>query len=205
MPYRRSEPLTRWLVERRAAIDTLAMAHAAMGEVDGPGRPLEIGRPIGHAYILRVVAEFRGFVRDVHDHAVDLLVELAGVHTTYVALLADAASRGRQIDIGNATLRNMQLDFLRIGLPELQQRLAAQNSRWAKPGGSDKDTYAAIIGLRNALAHGNQRQLGLLRRRGVSDTVSWTRSRLPSLNRIARGLDRVVWDHLRHTFGLEPW
>jgi hypothetical protein len=44
--YRRSQPLERWLVERRAAIDTLASAHAAMGEIDGPGRPLEIGRPM---------------------------------------------------------------------------------------------------------------------------------------------------------------
>jgi hypothetical protein len=205
MSYRRSVPLERWLTERRAAISTLAAAHAAMGEVDGPGRPLEIGRPIGHAYILRVVAEFQGFVREAHDLAVQRLVELAGVDTPYVPMMTEAASSGRQIDAGNPTLRNVQLDFRRLGLSELQKQLAAHNSRWAAPGGSDKKVYEDLLDMRNALAHGNQGQLDLLRLRGLSDTVSWTRRRLPSLNRIASALDHVVWDHLSQLFGLEPW
>jgi hypothetical protein len=203
--YRRSVPLERWLGDRRAAINTLAAAHASMGEVDGPGRPLEIGRPLGHAYILRTVAEFQGFVRDVHDLAVQRLVELAGVDTKYVTVITEAASTGRQIDAGNPTLRNLQTDFRRIGVAELQKKLSMANAKWAQPGGTDKETYEILIKMRNSLAHGNQGELDILRGQGLSDTVSWTRQRLPSLNRIARALDHVVWDHLKQLFGLEPW
>lgn len=198
-------PLERWRTDRRAAVDTLAEAHAAMGEVDGPGRPLEIGRPIGHAYILRVVAEFQGFVRDVHDLAVQRLVELSGVDTKYVLVMTEAATTGRRIDQGNPTLNNLRVDFRRVGLPDLQTKLASANSRWAPPVGTDKENFENIVKLRNALAHGDQGQLDLLRARGLSDTVSWTRARLPALNRIARALDHIVWDHLRRLFGKEPW
>lgn len=65
--YSMSFPLGRWFGARREAISTLARAHAYLGEVDGPGRPREIGRPVAHAYVLRVVAEFQGFARDLHD------------------------------------------------------------------------------------------------------------------------------------------
>jgi hypothetical protein len=39
----------------------------------------------------------------------------------------------------------------------------------------------------------------------VADTVTWGKARLPALNRIARTLDRVVWEHLDGTFGRHPW
>jgi hypothetical protein len=35
--------------------------------------------------------------------------------------------------------------------------------------------------------------------------VSWARSRLPGLDRTARALDRIVWEHFRDTFGSDPW
>jgi hypothetical protein len=44
-----------------------------------------------------------------------------------------------------------------------------------------------------------------LRARGVFDRVTWARGRLPGLDRTARALDRVVWDHLHSTFGRSPW
>ena len=71
MGYSKSLPLIRWAGQRRTAIETLAQAHAAMGEVDGPGRPRELGRPVGHAYVLRVVAEFQAYARDLHDLAAE--------------------------------------------------------------------------------------------------------------------------------------
>lgn len=160
---------------------------------------------MGHAYILRVVAEFQAFARDLHDLAVARLVELAGVDTRYAAVLTEAATAERNVDRGNPTLRNLQADFRRIGLTELRAKLSANNRRWAAPGGRDKDAFEELIGIRNALAHGNQGELDQLRAGGLSDTVSWTRSRLPALNRIAAAMDRVVWDHLNQLFGTEPW
>jgi hypothetical protein len=193
------------MLERRRNIDTLAAAHAAVGEVDGPGRPLQIGRPLGHAYILQIVAEFQGFARDLHDLAVERMVDLSGVLAPYIPLMTEAASLGRQIDSGNAGLRSLQVDFRRVGLHGLQGQLAAANPKWSAPGGSDKQAYEDLILLRNALAHGNQAQLDELRSRSLADTVTWARQRLPALNRIARKFDRVVWEHLLQSFGQEPW
>ena len=177
-----------------------------MGEVDGPGRPREFGRPVAHAYVLRVVAEFQAFVRDLHDLAAERLIDLAEPTTQFRPLLIAAATEGRLIDRGNADVRSIEQDFRRLGLAGLTGRLQTSAGRWAPPnGGGDRVIYQNLIELRNALAHGNQGQLDRLRTRGVADTVTWTRNNLPALNRTARALDHVVWDHLRETFRRDPW
>ncbi len=43
MGYTRSIPLEKWQTTRRDAVETLATAHAQIGEVDGRGQPLRIG------------------------------------------------------------------------------------------------------------------------------------------------------------------
>lgn len=141
MAYTRSIPLTQWLGSRRTAIVTLAEAHAVMGEVDGPGRPREIGRPIGHAYVLRVVAELQAFVRDLHDLAAERVVNLATSQAQYRALLIGAATEGRLIDRGNADLRSIEQDFQRLGIGELNGKIGALNSRWAHPNGRGDRAY----------------------------------------------------------------
>lgn len=206
MTYRRSIPLLEWQNQREQSIATLAAAHASMGEVDGPGRPLEIGRPVGHAYILRLVAEFQAFVRDLHDFGAERLVELSEPKADYRPLLVAAATEGRLIDRGNADVRSIVADFRRLGVSGLKAGLQSHNSRWdPAQGRGDQAYYQDLIELRNALAHGNQGQLDRLRRRGVADTVSWSRQRLPGLRRTARALDRVVWEHFSSTFGVDPW
>ncbi len=177
-----------------------------MGEVDGPGRPRELGRPVAHAYVLRVVAEFQAFVRDLHDLATERMVDLAEPTAQFRPLLIAAATEGRLIDRGNADVRSVEQDFRRLGMGGLTGRLQASGGRWAPAnGGGDRAVYQNLIELRNALAHGNQGQIDRLRAKGVADTVTWTRANLPALNRTARALDRVVWDHLRETFRRDPW
>lgn len=207
MPYSRSFPLSRWLGSRREAIGALAQAHAQLGEVGGPGRPLEIGRPVAHAYVLRVVAEFHAFARDLHDLAAESMVRMSGVGVNSQAMLIAAATLGRMIDRGNADLRSLEQDFRRIGITGISGRIASRSARWGSSTAwrGDQTFYQDLIELRNALAHGNQQQLDRLRSRGVLDTMSWARSRLPGLDRTARALDHVVWDHLHSAFGRNPW
>lgn len=209
MPYSRSIPLQQWLGPRREAIDTLAAAHAAMGEVDGPGRPLEVGRPVAHAYVLRVVAEFQAFARDLHGMAAEKLVDLSRPQIQFRALLTAAATESRFLDRGNADLPSLQRDFRRLGIDGVNGRIGAGNPSWADqpPRRGDRAFYGDLMTLRNALAHGNQGQLDTLRARGVADTVTWARTRLAGMNRTARALDHIVWDHLSNTFEIEtePW
>jgi hypothetical protein len=122
-------------------------------------------------------------------------------------MLATAATEGRAIDSGNAGLKSIEQDFRRLGVRRIPQQLAAQNSHWGTIRGrrGDQACYQDLIELRNALAHGNQRQVGNLRTRGVFDRVTWARARLPGLDRTARALDRIVWDHLHSAFGGDPW
>lgn len=178
-----------------------------MGEVGGPGRPLEIGRPVAHAYVLRVVAEFQAFARDLHGLAAEKLVDLSSPQPQFRALLLTAATESRLIDRGNADLPSLQRDFRRLGLDGVNGRIGARNPSWADQSSrrGDRALYGELIELRNALAHGNQGQLDTLRARGIADTVTWARARLAGLNRTARALDHIVWDHLESTFGTKPW
>ena len=198
--------LERWLTERGASIERLARAHAAMGEVEGPGRPLELGRPLAHAYIIRVVAEFQGFARDVYDLAVEHLVKVAAPREDLVILLTTAIKRGRQMDAGNATLTALRSDFGRLGVRNLEGKLAARYPQWDRDkGGIDPVRYGALIDVRNALAHGNQQQIDELRRQGRLDTLTWGRKQLAVLNRAARGLDRTVWEQMLERTRRPPW
>lgn len=202
MPYTQSEPLKRWLGPRREVIDVLATGHAKVGELTGPGRPLDVSKPLAHAYVVVAVGQFQGFVRDLHDLAVERLVSASGASPSYVPLLTDAIVSGRSIDRGNPTHRNIKSDFGRIGLSPFA--MATRNGRWATPG--DVPEFDSIIALRNALGHSNETELRTLLAGGsVQDTISWARARLPVLNRYARALDRMVWDHLKATTGKGPW
>lgn len=147
-----------------------------------------------------MVTEFQGFTRDLHDLATERLIAGSGVPTRYAALLIDGLVAGRGIDRGNATLGTIKSDFGRLGVSPFD--ISLHNRRWSS---GDSVEFGNLLTLRNALAHGNERELVQLRGHGVIDTVSWSRSRLPVLNRIARAMDRLVWDHLRATFGADPW
>lgn len=122
-------------------------------------------------------------------------------------MLIRAATSNRVIDRGNASLRALSDDFRRLGVTNLAHRIASVHSHWDtkedRPG--DGAQLNQLIALRNALAHGNQRQVDALRSQGVRDTVSWTRSRMPALNRTARALDKVAWERVHETFDVRLW
>ncbi|MDQ1712403.1 MAG: hypothetical protein QOE45_1853 [Frankiaceae bacterium] len=201
MPYRTSPPLAWWLGARREAIDALRAVHAAVGPSGG------VGRPLAQAYVIRVVAEFQAFARDLHDLGAELLVTLADLPPRPRYLLTNAATANRLLDRGNADLRCLVHDFGRIGIDALGRQLVSANPRWA--GGrdrrGDRALYGDLLELRNCLAHGNERQLERLRARGVEDTIVWARARLPALNRLARTLDRILWETLVEIYRKEPW
>lgn len=202
MPYVTSEPLRRWLGPRREAIDKVAEGHARVGDLTGPGRPLDASKPLAHAYALVIVSQFQGFIRDMHDLAVERLLSASGATANFLPLLTEGIVNARRIDRGNPTHGNVTSDFASIGLSPFN--MAARNARWATPG--DAEQFTHLMTLRNALAHGNDDDLrSLLLRGGAQDTVSWARGQLPVLNRYARALDHMVWDHLRATTGRAPW
>ncbi len=158
------------------------------GRVIGPGRPKDASKPLAHAYIIGMFSEFQGFVRDLHDLAVERVVSASGAGPTFAPILIDGMTAGRGIDRGNATTPTMKSDFARIELSPLN--LALHNGRWSK---GDSVEFDLLVRLRNALRHGNESELrALLAGGAVKDTVSWARARLPLLNRYVRALDKLV-------------
>lgn len=204
MAYRRSDPVTRWRGDRPETIKVVAEGHATVGGVSGRGRPLDVSKPLAHGYIIVMLREFQGFVRDLHDLAVERLVSASGAATAYRPLPIEGLTKGRALDRGNATQDAIRKDFGRLGIKSVN--IGAYNSRWVQPGGTDSKTFDALVQLRNALGDGNETQLRKLISSGdARDSVSWARGQLPVLNRYASALDHIVWDYLRKTTGSEPW
>jgi len=145
-----------------------------------------------------MMSEFQGFVRDLHNLAVEVLVVNSGIATSLSLRLTDGLTLGRSIDRGNATVDSIRRDFRQIGITPCD--IQSYDARWT----SDKPGLQQLVALRNA-AHGNEQELRRLRSQGVTDTVTWTRSRLPVLHRIATALDKLVWDNLRQATGVKPW
>lgn len=204
MTYQRSAPLDRWLNDRRQTIDAVASGHAAVGEVTGPRRPLALSRPLAHAYVIVMLREFQAFVRDLHDLAVQVVVFQSVAAARFRPLLIGGLTSGRSLDRGNATQAVIKADFKRIGLTPID--IGAHDHRWSAKGSPDSSTFEVLVQLRNALGHGNEVDLNRLTTSGeAKDTISWARRRRPVLNRYARALDKVVWDHLETTIGREPW
>ena len=203
MGYGASEPLKRWRGARADTIAVLASGHAGIGKVTGPGRPLNVSKPLAHAYVITMLSEFQGFVRDLHDLSVARVVSESAAGDAFVPVLVDGMTSGRGIDRGNATHSTIKSDFARLGLSPLD--IATHNKRWSGRTG-DAAKLDQLVALRNVLGHGNDSGLRmLLAGKEVQDTISWARGQLPVLNRYARALDRVAWDHLLKLTGKEPW
>jgi len=135
------------------------------------------------------------------------MVTSSGAGASSWSILLAGATEGRMIDRGNADLRSLDHDFRRVGVSAVGEHLAASSAYWRRSQSrrGDRAFYQDLIELRNALAHGNQRQVDRLRERGIRDTVSWARARLCGLDRTASALDRIVWDNLSEAIGGDPW
>lgn len=202
--YVKSAALQGWFGDRCADLAAVEEAHRRVAQATpGAGRPLSRGGDhIAHAFIVRMYAEFQGFVRELHDIAVIAFVRGSEVAVTHRAPIIHAATDGRRLDLGNAGLQVIKQDFRRIGLSSLGGQLANLNPRHV----DDKARYEELTELRNALAHGNADQLRALRAKNIKPTMTWGRSTRSSLNRMARALDRSVWDHVVAAYpNLDPW
>lgn len=199
--YKKSEPLRRWLAQRSDTLDVVARGFTEVSKVSGPGRPPDFSKPLVHAYVLVAVREFQAFIRDLHDLAVERVVSASGARFALSAILTEGLVSGRAVDNRNPTHETIKTDFARIGLSPF--KIDTYNPQW-NPG--DVRKLGSLIELRNALGHGDEKKLRKLLASGdVVDTLTWGKSCLPVLNRYAKSVDHLVWDHLLSTTGQEPW
>ena len=204
--YTRSPALAEWFNSRRANVDELIRAHAAVGNAGpgaGAGRPPKAGtEQINEALVLRITTEFQGFVRDLLDLTTIKIVRGSGCATQFQAQVIAMGSRDRMIDRGNPHLDAIKKDFGRLGLANVGADLAATNPKHAE----DKAALQTLVELRNAIAHDDRDKLASFASDGITATKGYATTARASLGRIARALDGVAWDYLLQAFpAVHPW
>lgn len=148
------------------------------------------------------MTEFQGLVRDLLDEATSKMISGAGCAAQYQSQLITAATWNRMIDRGNPHLDAIVADADRLGISQLRSRMRAINSQHA----SDATVLASLVELRNAVAHGDRDKMQRLSQAGVRATLTYVRASQAVLDRHARALDHVVWDHLVALFpDTDPW
>lgn len=188
-----------WNTERAENLDALRGVHS---NLTGGRRGRQWAtEQLNHALIARLISEFQGFSRDLHDEAIDFIFQEAVTTTPSIEpVLRSGLLNRRGLDTGNPTLTNLASDFGKLGLIEFRAKLRTYNSS-AESWLADLN---ALNGARNAIAHGDDVKLThvLQTHRLTQETARRWRA---SLNRLARGMDSIVGAYLKSLTGTKPW
>ena len=185
-----------WNTDRRAALDQIAAAHAAVGGA-GPGRRYAT-QQINQAYAMLLSSQFQGFCRDLHSEAVDHICGPVAAGNSRMLLLRIRFTTGRKLDMGNPNPGNLGADFGFFNLPlwpALNSHNPANNAR--------NQVLGTLNEWRNAIAHQDFDPAKLGGRTAVrlSDVKHWRRT----CEDLATDLDFVVGAHVATITGASPW
>lgn len=183
-----------WRTRRRAALDEMATAHAAIG---GTGRGRRFAtQQVNLAYAVLLSAQFQGFCRDLHREAIGHLV--AGLAVAQAKLLEDELLRDRKLQHGNPNPGNLGADFNRLGF-EFWPTVQAREPR----AGGWRAELDELNRWRNAIAHQDfdPARLGPVSFLRLATVRRWRRA----CDRLAGRFDRVVAAHLTAVLGRAPW
>lgn len=192
--------LRTWRDLRVRHLDDLLIAHRLV-RGQAPGRRRRMAA-VNAALVLRLAAEFQGFVRDLHDEACDVFVAWIAPGNTIVQQVTDGMLRfERALDRGNATPGAIGRDFGRLGL-----RI------WGEMNVSDRrarglnQSLERLIAVRNALAHADDAKLAALREMGCGVLLGTFHRWRRDLDELARMLDAEVGSWIGKAFNREsPW
>ncbi len=194
-----SAALKRWERERTRHLDDLLDAHKLVGGT-ARGRRWRTA-PLNDALILRLAAEFQGFLRDLHDQAADVFASWATPSRPNVQrVVRNRLVEGRDLERGNAHPGSVGRDFGRFGF-EVWQKLESRDKRTAK----HNETLVLLNAARNGLAHSDAAKLEALDK-GHKRHLTTFRKWRQDLDRLAANLDAATSDELACQFGRpQPW
>jgi hypothetical protein len=191
-----SNSLGLWQTVRRAELDQIADAHAAVGGT-GPGRRYAT-QQINQAYAMLLSSQFQGFCRDLHSEAVDCICRDPGGADMRLLMLQKRLTTGRKLDEGNPNPGNLGSDFGFFNF-DFWQDLYAQDARNA-----DRNKQLDCLNKwRNAIAHQNfdPQKLGGQTKVRLADVRRWRRV----CEELAVEFDAIVGTHLGIILGASPW
>lgn len=191
-----SSALTEWNRSRRRRLGLLWVIR---GQASLPWQE----RHADEMLVVRLMAEFQGFARDLHDEAIDFLaISATSNNQALASVLQIGMSSDRGLNRNNAGKENLAKDFARIGLL-FWPALAAQAPLLVPGWTADlKD----MIEVRNAIVHENRAQLLRLQNRGLALTRSVNQGWHANLDQLAANMDDVVGSYLGALLGVpQPW
>lgn len=157
---------------------------------------------INWALVLRLAAEFQGFVRDLYWAGVEVFVSnTARGDPRLSGILESLLTRNLKIDRGNATREAIEDAFDRLGLDwwrDLERRDKRTRQRL--------EQLERLNRARNAIAHAQPSALEDLRDEGYPLTLATVMTWRQALNALTVSMDGELADHFRRLFGLpRPW
>lgn len=191
-----------WLTKRSSRMDELEVAHSMVRE-PGRGRQWRTGE-INAAIIVRVAVEFQGYSRDLHDEAVDHLVNhLATTNGALAPVLRSSLTLNRGLDRVNAQPSSLGSDFGRLGLsfwPRLKTTYPSQAEHW-------HSVLETLNNARNGIAHNDEGKLRAVANEGWPTRQLRTAKRFRrSMGQLVDGMDIIVGAHLQSLMGgAPPW
>ncbi len=194
----RSQAYAAWTTTRSDDIDRVFDVHHKLTGRSA-GRRWEAEHLIG-AIVARLVAEFQGYCRDLHDEAVDHVVGRLGVTDPGLLALTRAAYiRDRDLNKGNPTWNALKNDFERLGM-QFQKDMNDQ----FKSTPALRKKLSDLLYARNAFVHADDVKLIDCRNRNVL----WLRQMRiwrAALNRLVGSIDTATSAHLKVLTGQNPW
>lgn len=115
-----SAALRDWQSVRSHGLDNLMAVHTTVtGGKQGRQWATE---QLNHAVILRLASEFQGFSRDLHDEAITFILDIGVTANSAIETILRANLEfGRKLDQGNSNRSTLGNDFVRLGLPIVQE------------------------------------------------------------------------------------
>lgn len=143
---------------------------------------------VNAALVMRLAAEFQGFVRDLHNEACDVFAAwIASGNTVTQSAVRRMLGAGRDIDRGNAHPGSITRDFRRLGF-DVWEAMAVRDRRTSEINASLTRLNAA----RNALVHSDTAKLAALRASGCRVVMGTFRQWRRDLDVLASNLDAEV-------------
>ncbi|MBE0011675.1 hypothetical protein DXT87_18160 [Arthrobacter sp. AET 35A] len=155
---------------------------------------------LNHATILRLASEFQGFSRDLHNEALTFILDTGVTANSAIeGVLRANLEFGRKLDRGNANKSNLGNDFVRLGLPIVEEIKASSAMNANRLEGLDR-----LNDARNAIAHNNPIQLATViavQPLTMRSAKKWR----GQLNGLAVSMDRHVGAYLEDVTKKKPW
>ena len=173
-------------------------------KVGGPGRGRRTKtQQLNNALVLALAAEYQGFLRDLHDEAVQAIVRHAVSDLPMRDLIGAGLRRSRELDAQTPREERVSRGFARIGMDDLWDRI---KSSLPKRGRHWVVEYRRLLNARNAIAHADEARLAQIRQEGCKIDLAQIRAWRNALNGLARVTNLAVQEYLEEQTGhTPPW